>query len=161
LNSGYNLLKDRSIRISYEDLIIEPDACINDILNYLQLPSDDFEYTLGSNRSLDGIMGDKARINTKDIDSSGLNTWKKMYRSRFRLFLARKYLQHQSDETLDNIGYPKQQLISDLEKIKPTAGLGLLDILDYIRTTSYRLLTGAGYRRIIKRLLIPKLLAWK
>ena len=161
LITGYRELRNRSLKLSYEELIQAPEQTLGRVLDYLGLDSEGVKVSLADNPTLTGIMGDKSRITERQVDAKGLSRWKDQYRSMFRHWLARKYLESIAEDVFDDMGYPRRQLLKELEDIPRSAGLGMLDIIDYTRSTLYRHLTGPTPRRWAKRILIPKLLPWR
>ena len=161
LINGYRELRNRSLKISYEELIQAPEQTLVRVLDYLGLDSEGVELSLADNPTLTGIMGDKSRISERQVDVNGLDRWKNQYRTMFRHWLTRKYLESIADDVFDDMGYPRRQLLKELEGVPRSAGLGMLDIIDYTRSSLYRYLTGPAFRRWAKRILIPKLLPWR
>lgn len=161
LVAGSRVLGNRSLIISYEELVQMPEQTLGRILDYLDLDSDGMTLSLVDHPMLAGSMGDKARVSERRVDAQGLDRWKAQYGSAFRKRLARKYLYRIPADVLADMGYPRQELLDELEAVPLTGGLGMLDMADYMRSSLYRHLTGSLARRLARRVLIPKLLPWR
>lgn len=99
LVAGYRGLRNRSLKISYEELIRAPEQTLDQVHDYLNLSREKVNLSLDDKPTLDSVS--------------------------------------RSDR------------------------LGILDMVDYVRSSLYRKFIGPTPRRLAKRILIPKLLPWR
>lgn len=123
---GYELLKDRSILVRYEDLINNSGVELNKIFDYLNLPhlkKDDIN--LFSNK-LEGGFGDKTgKKKYTNIDSKSIEGWKIYFNSYLGNFIANKIYKRFSVEERFFFNFNKPNFKS------PWYKFGLFIYLDY------------------------------
>ncbi len=107
---GYEMFKDKSILINYEDLAIRPDSIIKIILEYLEIKTETVVLTENGSSGLLGRMGDQS-------DNNGIvpnNKWNDVFNSPYRKHVFKKII---SD--IDNLyftvgGYDKSRIIENI-----------------------------------------------
>lgn len=161
LVAGYRKLRDRSLRISYEELIRAPEQTLDRVRDYLNLSGEKVKISLDDKPTLAGVMGDKARVTERQVVAEDMDRWKSQYRTTFRHWLVRRYLESLPEDIFDDMGYPRRQLLEELDGVLRSDGLGIFDMVDYVRSSLYLKFVGPAPRRLAKRILIPKLLPWR
>lgn len=113
---GYERLKDRSISIQYEDLIISPEAVISKICDYLQIEFhsdmiDDFTAV-----NFKGRMGDQTGSREYGtISTTPLIKWKKILNNQYRVLFSKYYIKLLGDNTLN---YFKTSVDATMDEIE-------------------------------------------
>lgn len=159
LVDGRRHLADRAITIRYEDLVADTESTLQSISDYLQLDTG-LSGAIADGKGLLGTMGDKSGLVYRSIEKSRADSWREAYSNLFRIRFAQRYLNWLGDDLLREMGYSRPELQAELSTLK-ASGLGLQDMVDYARVKLYRGLTGDYARRVLKRILIPKLRAWR
>jgi len=138
LLKGYNILKNKSLKINYEDLVIDLENQVNNISEYLKLETKEFNIEDYKSKDLIGKMGDQkgikkySRVSDKSIDK-----WKKTFNTNFRKIIAKKYIRKLDDQYLELTGFNKTSTIKEIENIK-NEGLGVIDIIQFAASNIYR-----------------------
>jgi len=162
LVDGWERLSRRSIKVNYEDFVSAPEESIKKILEYLELDTGEMDLSRVNENSLSGKMGDHWGVNKYDrIVSGGADKWKRTFNTRFRIWIAKRYLKQIGPETLSEMGYEMDSIVTELDEIKDLAGVGIRDALDFARSGLYRLLTSEATEKILKKILIPGCLTWR
>ena len=94
LESGYDKLKEKSIKVSYSELINNSELLIEKLNIYLDVK---INSTISSNLAsvqLSGSLGDPKMMSGKfnEISNKSLNKWKKSFKTPIRRWVAIKYL---------------------------------------------------------------------
>lgn len=161
LVDNYIRMQSKSTCVCFEDLVATPEIVINKVFNYLGLSHDSTDIAPVDGGELRGVMGDKTGIvKYSNIYRGDLDGWKHAYTTRYRKLFARKYLDTIGGDVLSTMGYSIDDILSELEDIKPVKGIGVLDAIDDIRTIIYYRLTSGVIRKILKKVLIPGCLFW-
>lgn len=136
--NGYNLLKDKSLKINYEDLVIDLENQIKDISEYLNLETDEFNIDEYNSKDLKGRMGDQKGIKKySNVSNKSIDKWKKTFNTNFRKRIAKKYIRELDDDYLKLTGLNKIDTINEIENIK-SKGLGVIDFIQYLLSNIYR-----------------------
>lgn len=130
LAKGYELLKEKSLALNYEDLVVDPQKIIKSVCDYLEL---DFEPGMLQNFSKQdtkGKMGDPTGAKLyKKIQTKSLEKWKNTFNTRYRKTIIKRYIKNIDKNDLSAIGFDKGKLLSELDMVKTTKQSLLKDFL--------------------------------
>lgn len=131
LSEGYNLLKDKSYAISYEDFVTEPQKYTDEICNYLEVEFDENMLNSFSRQETKGNMGDPTGIKEyKSISTKSLEKWKTTFNTTFRKKLVFDYVNSIDDSIFAVQGYDKKEILDEIENLQVTIRGSLKDRLD-------------------------------
>lgn len=137
LTEGYQLLKNKSYAIRYEDLVLDPGKHIKEVCDYLDLTYSDTMLSDFYNQDTKGNLGDKAGVRKYNkISVASLREWQKVIDSKTKKYLFSSYVQSLGDDILSIQGYSKENILKEINNIRVNK-LGLVDILDYSITKLY------------------------
>lgn len=143
LVEGWKRLQNKSIKVSYEDLVVEPEMIITKILKYLNLEFNSSQYEFFNNKNLNGKMGDKTGIKKySGIDTGSLQQWEQTFNTKFRVWFAAKYIKKIGASVLKDMGYSHENILSELKNVNFKNKIGIGDTIDFVRTVACRRLTG-------------------
>jgi len=138
LLKGYNILKDKSLKINYEDLVIDLENQVNNISEYLDLESKEFNIEEYNSKDLKGKMGDQKGIRKySNVSNKSIDKWKKTFNTNFRKKIAKKYIRNLNNDYLELTGINKNTIIKEIDDIK-SDGLGIKDFIQYTASNIYR-----------------------
>jgi hypothetical protein len=116
ISTGYELLKDRSYAIQYDEFVVDPEQCVREICDYLNL---DFEEAMLSTFSLQdtkGRMGDPKGVNEySSVTAGSLDKWKASFSTSYRKKVAFNYIDGVDEFTLKLQGYDKKKLLQEVQ----------------------------------------------
>lgn len=119
LAEGYEILKDRSVVVQYEDLITDTDNALYNIFEYLGIEYNEEIKMNFNNVSLSGRMGDSVGQYEYDkVEKVTLEKWKKTLDTRRRKSYAKRYLQKIGTRVLQIHGYSYNDLVCQIDSIK-------------------------------------------
>ena len=156
LAKGYDLLKERSIALNYEDLVMDPKRTIKDVCNYLEL---DFEPEMLQNFSKQdtkGKMGDPTGTKLyKNIQTTSLDKWKSTFNTQYRKKIIKNYIENINENDLSTIGFNKGDLLNELDMTKSTKPFKVKDFVHvtvgkYILKYNLNILGGSKTSKITK-----------
>lgn len=152
LTQGYNKYSSRSLRVQYETLVRYPEGELERIFRYLGIASNGEGNTDVSSLepSLNGIMGDKTGIKKyTTVSDASIGTWKTVFASRFRKYVARLYLNELGDNVLEHFGVNLSEALSELDAISGQApATHWRDLYYFYSGKIYRAIGG---KKILKR----------
>jgi hypothetical protein len=135
LSNYYNLYKDQSHKIEYENLVKEPEDVIKKVLKYLDLEWEEQLFnSIGSNPFENKFGDPKGYKKFNKISTKSIDIWKSSMNTPIRLWIAKKYLQHFEDEVLLPHGVNKEKLLKDIRSTPWKIKYMLKDILALIYT---------------------------
>jgi hypothetical protein len=138
LLKGYNILKDKSLKINYEDLVVDLEGQVKNISEYLNLETKEFNIEEYNSKDLKGRMGDQKGIKKySGVSNKSIDKWKKTFNTNFRKKIAKKYIRELDDEYLELTNLNKSDTIEEIENIKSN-GLGIVDFMQYAISNIYR-----------------------
>lgn len=141
LIKGYELLKNKSIKINYEDLTTNPKKGIKKICEYLNIEFDEKMIKNFFNEKLQGKnLGDPNINKYHYVQTKSLNKWKNFFNTGWRKRKAKKYLKRLSEETLTIAGYNKQKLINDIKKNKTKPLKNITNALNLLKEVSKKII---------------------
>jgi len=157
LAEGYRQLKEKSVRINYEDIIEDPEGRLKEVFAYLELEFDPFLLDSFHDLNLAGRMGDPTGVNEyRRIDRSPLDKWKEVLNSRFRKKYALRYLARIGADTLETFGFSPGDLASEVRRIESSWNPGIGDRIDLAASAFYRLFEVPQLKRKLKARLAEK-----
>lgn len=149
---GYELLKDKSIKVVYDSLVKNPAEEIKNICSYLGLEPEDSMLTNFKGFELKGsFRWDKIGNNDFDnVSTVPIDKWKSTFNSFFRKRIAVKYIQKVDDRYLLQLGKDKSHIIEELKEI-PIKTVGFLHMLDYYYSSLVPKLISQRKRNLLKK----------
>ena len=132
LAEGIRNLKDVAISVNFDDLVMNPDAEMHRIADYLEIDADHFSLKNLPTIKLDGPMGDKDGYRLKGtVDQNTTEKWKTTLGTSFRKKFAEKYIRSLNEETLEIFGCQRDELIQSIRSIKRCHENNFRDQFDY------------------------------
>ena len=133
LSEGYELLKDKSYAIKYEDFLVSPEKSLREIFSYLDLPYDETVLENFSNQDIKGRTGDPTGVKDyQSLDTGPLNKWKDIFNTNFRKKILMKYIQNIDKDIFETTGYSKEEIIKEINVLKGSNKHFFRDRIDYI-----------------------------
>ena len=132
---------DRVYQIHYESLTSDPEVTLTELCRYLQVPYLP-EMTRGlSDKKIQGVMGDPTgQDQYAEVSTASHSKWKSLLSGMVRKRYAENYLNWLGEDRLDVMGYPRNDLLSELKQLPTCTSRWPSDI--------YWTLYGRRYRRI-------------
>ena len=112
------MLSERSIKIRYNDLVLNPDITLRKVFKYLDLEYEPNLIEKLSNNQLKGRMGDHGINRYSGVSTKSLEKWKETLGTKYRRTYARKYLTSIGEEIHRTYGYDLQELLTELVRMK-------------------------------------------
>jgi hypothetical protein len=134
LAAGYEKLQNKSIKITYTELINETEAIIQKLNGYLDIQIDKSIVENLSKVQIKGSMGDPKLMSntTSKVSTDSLNKWKDTFNTPVRRTVAIKYLMGIDDNYFDLLGISREEIISDLKAAKIKFTFSVRDCYDLI-----------------------------
>jgi len=153
LAEGYELLKERSCMVRYEDFVVNPGEQLQKILKYLDLDYHEDMLTQYINQDLRGGMGDPTGVSSYNaIMPKSLDKWKSVFNTAYRKKVLLNYISNIPEGFFNTAGYNKHQITEEIRKNKASIGYrNIQDMADYfmcqlVIKTNIHLLTSDAYR---------------
>lgn len=144
LSEGYEMLKDKSYSLKYEELVTDPEKYLSEICKYLDISMDPKMLENFSKQDTKGRMGDQTGIKKyQTIEKKSLLNWETVFNNKYRIKWVRRYIHKLSEKDLKIMGYDKNELLKSLNKLKVKS---LFSINDFILIVPYK---------FIVRLMLP------
>ena len=157
LSKGYQLIKEKSIGIKYEDLIRSPEKSLRALCAYLQIS---YQHSMIDNFNtiaLKGRMGDPTGVvDYNSLATAPLDKWKKAFNSRYRKQYAKKYIQGFNEATFTLMGYAPTEIIREIEAIEPVISSSFNDRLSVLFANIRSLFEIPFFKIKIKKLINDK-----
>ncbi len=119
LAEGYELIKDKSLRVNYENLISDPNATLSEICRYLDIEYTDDLIEQFSNTELKGNKGDPTgQYKYDEIHTKNTNKIRKVIKSKYRKKYLRKFIRNIGVKNLKTMGYDADELISQINEVQ-------------------------------------------
>ena len=134
LASGYQLLKDRSFALRFEDFVAQPEKQLRILCRYLEIDFKESLIDLSRGATLNGKMGDS--IGTKlysTINKKTSQKWRATFSTPYRKMTAKRYIRSIGRRTIETIGYDYSQILNDIEMLDVNKGQFLSDIYSQVR----------------------------
>ena len=133
LAAGYQLIGEQSYKLRYEDLVTEPDRCVNEAFDYLEIKHEPGVLDRFNKTMLGGTMGDPTGSKKYiSINTESLLTWKKVINTAVRKRFMINLLNSIDAETYAIHGYSKLRVIEEVTTLR-VGSLGIKDMLDLAR----------------------------
>ena len=134
LSDGYELLKNKSFAIKYEDFVQNPYKYTKEICDYLEIDFDENMLINFASQNTKGRMGDPTGVKEyKSVDTKSLEKWKNTFNTNFRKKYIKKYIKLLDEKILEIQGYNKQKILNEIDNISPKNKLTIMqDIVDVI-----------------------------
>ena len=148
---AFHAHKDRIITINYEELLVQPDKCIEHLQRMLDL---DVTYSLHDrfkDISFEGRMGDPTGIkHYTNLSTEPLEKWKYTLATPIRRQWAQHYLKWLGRERLAAMKYNYTEIDNDLRSINVRFNGSGTDIIYLLYGTLERNLQAKMYRHLIR-----------
>jgi len=131
LAAGYEALRERSLALSFESLVCEPEREMRRVCDYLSIPFVEDMVAGFADVKLNGRMGD--RIGTKAYDRVSGETvekWRRTLNNVVRRAYARRYLRSLGRETTERLGYDLDELLAELNRVDVSYHGSIRDVYD-------------------------------
>ncbi|MDF1712569.1 MAG: sulfotransferase [Akkermansiaceae bacterium] len=131
--------KGRFLPIQYEEFVRDPENHLLRIQDYLDLEPDSFDLNSIDGKAFQGKMGDPTGGEEygSRVSSASVSRWHDSFGSKYRQTFGRQYLEWLGQERLSIMGYQMDDLVAELEEIKPTLG----SLADFVSMKAGRLKT--------------------
>lgn len=131
LAKGYETLKDRSLLVSYDNLINDPEETLNKIHTYLEI----FDVSEESTISIKGSLGDRKALNDNRvlIDKKSVNKWKATFNTLIRKRVIKKYITNIDERYLALLKLDRKDLLCEIDDIQVQYKTLLVDLWDWIK----------------------------
>jgi len=131
LTQGYQLLRDKSYRIQYEDLLNLPEEQLRDLTDYLEINYEDNMTKNFKNICFEGRMGDSTGVDTyQSLDMNPLGKWKSVFNTVTRKRFLKNYINGFDNTVLELQGYLKQEVLKNIDELRAILGNPPLEMLD-------------------------------
>lgn len=141
LSAGYELLKDKSYALQYENYVKSPQKSTKEICEYLEIEFDESMISSFSSQDTKGRLGDPTGVKEyKSVDKASLEKWRNTFNTVFRKRYIKKYIESIDKSLLDIQGYNKQSILEDIERLNVKNRISIQDRLDLIYNDLVRIL---------------------
>lgn len=151
LANGYELLKEKSMKVNYENLAANPEKEIKKVFEYLNINYDNKVINNFFYSKLMGAMGDSERSKYGNIEIKLSEKWKNFYNTKFRQNYAVKYLDYLEGNVLDTFGYNKNDLIKNFMPPKNNYKQSIIDSFYLIREKIVFILSKYAIKRYLRQ----------
>ena len=128
LAEGYELIKDKSFYLKFDDFITNPKMEMENLCNYLEISFDSYMLDSFSGTKLNGRMGDQTgRFQYDKVEKEIDAKWKKTVNSKYKKKFFKKYLRDQSAKTLKTFGVKHEQLAKEVDQISTSKSGAVVD----------------------------------
>lgn len=148
LSRGYNLLKDRSIAVSYGDLVRSPESELQRICSYLEISYEPSMVLSYKNIEFKGRMGDPKDIHEfKNVSINSMGKWKTTLNTHYRKWYAKRYVRFLGDKVLKDFGSSVKELTREIDSITQTRRGSFKDAFYHFFSNTMRIVNGFHYKR--------------
>lgn len=134
LSEGYELLKEDSYALKYENLVKNPQKYLAELCKYLDINYITELETDFVHQSLRGRLGDKVGIEQyKEINNLTLKKWQSVYDTKIKKKIIKGYVESLDDRIFKIQGYDKLSILQEIQNIK-VKGIGILDCFDWLQS---------------------------
>jgi hypothetical protein len=153
LLDAYQRHGDRSHCLRYEDLVVDPEAALLALSEYLGLPYEPAILSGFADVTLPGHLGDSAGVRRyRAVSAEPLGKWKQTLRNPFRQAWCRGYLRRIGEHRLAMMGYDLHGLLAELGEASGGARLVLSDAVRHGYGWAYSTIRarvlGGNFRRL-------------
>lgn len=147
LADGYNHLKDRSIVVSYENLVSEPSATLQGVCKYLEIPFNADLLTKFADVSV-GKMGDQfGSKKFSSLEPNRIENWKRVFSTSYRKKYLIRYLNEIGRYPVETFGYDYDDLMSQVKDSDVRFSLGLRDRFELFKCILMSTLEGMMFSK--------------
>ena len=151
LARGYELVKNRSIMLTYEQLVSEPAATLRTVCQYLDIPFQDRLVEKFSEVPV-GKMGDQfGSRKFSSLEPERIENWRRVFSTTYRKKYLLRYLDEIGRFPVETFGYDFDLLRSQIEESDVHFGLGLRDRFGLVMCDLVTSLEWMIFREKIKR----------
>ena len=112
LADGYEKLRDRSIRVVFENLLMDPDGILKPVFDY---PGIDYDPTLvGQYRDTTFRRMKPSEFQYKGFDTTTIDEWEATFDTSYRAAFAKCYIERLGPQALNTIGTDFEGLVDRL-----------------------------------------------
>jgi hypothetical protein len=134
LSEGYGLLKERSYKMKYEELVQNPDICLKGVCKYLDISKVRSMITDFATQETNGkFWGPTGRKEYLSISNESLSHWRLTFDTWVKKFILIRYLRSIDNDVYRVQGYSKESIISDAVQIK-ISKFGILDFIQWAKS---------------------------
>lgn len=139
LAEGYILLKEKSIKVYYDQMVWQPEDVIKEIFDYLELSHDPDAFVKFSQYHLQGSKGDISGAHRYGkVERVPVEKWKKVLGTEFRKKYALKYLSTIGDDVIKIFGHDMEEIKNEIRSLPINRKKGIIDRLDLFFGFIYR-----------------------
>jgi len=133
LSEGYELLKEQSYAIRYEEYVKNPEKHTQQLCEYLEIEFNENMLSSFANQNTKGRMGDPTGVKEyKSVDTKSLKKWKDTFNTNFRKNYIKKYIESIDEKILSIQGYDKKKILYDIDSIESNNKLNIQDTVDLL-----------------------------
>ena len=114
LAQGWEALKDRSLAVSYENLVTDPRRELAGIFDYLELPPDYEVLKTFTRQKTHGRLGDPNAQEYAHIQTASMHKAEQIFTTPYRKYMIKKYLRDTGSRTLSALGYEEKSLLEEV-----------------------------------------------
>ena len=134
LSNGYELLKYNAYALQYENLVQNPQRCLTELCDYLDINYSKRLHTDFIKQNTKGRLGDQVGVEQyKEISDSTINKWTSFCNSMMKKKIIKRYVESLDDKTLQIQGYSKNSILKEIQDIK-VKYIGILDYFDWLQS---------------------------
>ncbi len=132
LSYGYELLKEKSYSLKYEDFVSNPQKYTKEICEYLNVDYDKTMITKFRNQDTKGRSGDPTGVKSyKKITDESKKKWKTVFHTNFRKKILFNYINNIDDKTFHVQQYNKKIILNEIKRLETSGSFCVQDIFDY------------------------------
>jgi len=114
LAQGWEDLKNKSLAVSYENLVTDPRKELASIFAYLEIPPDYEVLKTFTHQKTHGRLGDPSAQNYTSIQTASIKKAEQIFTTPYRKYMVKKYIRDTDDRTLSILGYEKKSLLEEI-----------------------------------------------
>jgi len=147
LASGYRLVKNHGLAVSYSSLVSDPKTSLIKICSHIEIDFLPEMLTEYKKIQFSGRMGDSFGIKTyTKVSPSSVEKWREFTTNHYRKIYVKRYLQFLGTDLLLSFGINKNTLMDEIDQIQVSWFSWLLSLRDFIGDIGFR------FSLLVKRL---------
>jgi len=151
LADGYKHIKDRSIVVTYENLVREPSETVQRVCEYLEIPFHADMLTKFTDVPV-GKFGDQfGSKKYTSIKPERAENWKRVFATSYRRKFLLDYLSEIGRYPVETFGYDYDDLMKQVMESEVRFSLGIRDRYELSKCGVMSLLEGIVFRKKFKR----------
>ncbi len=133
LSEGYELLKGRSYKMKYEEFVQNPEICLKEVCEYLDISEVESMITDFATQETKGkFWGPPGRKEYLSISNESLSHWRLTFDTWVKKFILIRYLRSIDKDVYRVQGYSKESIINDVVQTK-ISKFGFLDFIQWAK----------------------------